>query len=174
MEAALRRVAEEARSVLVNFVEDGDGPRQVARDSNSWKPFFVDVSAAADPESAAKASMAEVCAVPFDLEHDALYRAGLIKVHGARFFLCAVCHHIVMDGFGVAILARRIGEIYTALKAGRPIPESGFGGPGLIVDEDARYRQSDRFARDKEFWRNYTAALPEPLRLPRIRVRRFP
>nr|WP_167372163.1 non-ribosomal peptide synthetase [Rhodococcus koreensis] len=167
MEAALRRVAEEARSVLVNFVEDGDGPRQVARDSNSWKPFFVDVSAAADPESAAKASMAEVCAVPFDLEHDALYRAGLIKVHGARFFLCAVCHHIVMDGFGVAILARRIGEIYTALKAGRPIPESGFGGPGLIVDEDARYRQSDRFARDKEFWRNYTAALPEPLRLPR-------
>ncbi|PBC50623.1 non-ribosomal peptide synthetase, partial [Rhodococcus sp. ACS1] len=167
MEAALRRVAKEARSVLVNFVEDGDGPRQVARDSNSWKPFFVDVSAAADPESAAKASMAEVCAVPFDLEHDALYRAGLIKVHGARFFLCAVCHHIVMDGFGVAILARRIGEIYTALKAGRPIPESGFGGPGLIVDEDARYRQSDRFARDKEFWRNYTAALPEPLRLPR-------
>ncbi|MGW4340112.1 amino acid adenylation domain-containing protein, partial [Rhodococcus koreensis] len=167
MEAALRRVAEEARSVLVNFVEDGNGPRQVARDSNSWKPFFVDVSAAEDPESAAKASMAEVCAVPFDLEHDALYRAGLIKVHGARFFLCAVCHHIVMDGFGVAILARRIGEIYTALKAGRPIPESGFGGPGLIADEDARYRQSDRFARDKEFWRNYTAALPEPLRLPR-------
>ncbi|QQZ16549.1 non-ribosomal peptide synthetase [Rhodococcus sp. 21391] len=167
MDAALRRVADEARSVLVNFVEDEDGPRQVVRDANSWKPFFIDVSAEEDPESAASASMAEVGAVPFDLERDALYRAGLIKVHSARFFLCAVCHHIVMDGFGVAILALRIGEIYTALKTGRPIPESGFGGPELIVDEDARYRRSDRFTRDKEFWRNYTAALPEPLRLPR-------
>ncbi|MFC9841256.1 condensation domain-containing protein [Rhodococcus sp. NPDC127530] len=167
MEAALQRVAEEARSVLVNFVEDEDGPRQVVRASNSWKPFFIDVSAEADPQSAAKASMAEVGAVPFDLERDALYRAGLIKVHDTRFFLCAVCHHIVMDGFGVAILASRIGEIYTALKTGIPIPDSGFGGPELIVDEAARYRGSDRFTRDKEFWRNYTAALPEALRLPR-------
>ncbi|WP_160118502.1 non-ribosomal peptide synthetase, partial [Rhodococcus wratislaviensis] len=167
MDDALRRVAEEARSVLVNFVENEDGPRQVVRDCKSWTPFFIDVSAEADAESAAKASMAEIGAVPFDLERDALYRAGLIKVHDARFFLCAVCHHIVMDGFGVAILASRIGEIYTAMKTGTPIPDSGFGGPELIVDDDARYRRSDRLSRDKEFWRNYTAALPEPLRLSR-------
>ncbi|MDT2008355.1 hypothetical protein FXW78_36190 [Rhodococcus opacus] len=87
----MRRVAEEARSGTGEFRRGRGWPRQVVRDSNSWKPFFIDVSAEADPESAAKASMAEVGAVPFDLERDALYRAGLIKVHGARFFLWRAC-----------------------------------------------------------------------------------
>ncbi|UUK33965.1 condensation domain-containing protein (plasmid) [Rhodococcus opacus] len=165
MDTALRRVLGEAQSVLVNFVEDVDGPRQVARDPNQWNPFFVDVSGDVDPESVARASMADLVGQPFDLERDALYRAGLIKLGDFRYFLFAVSHHLVMDGFGVAILARRIAEVYTSLATGASIPESGFGGPELINAEDARYRRSGRFTRDREFWRDYTAGLPEPLRL---------
>ncbi len=118
MDTALRRVLGEAQSVLVNFVEDVDGPRQVARDPNQWNPFFVDVSGDVDPESVARASMADLVGQPFDLERDALYRAGLIKLGDFRYFLFAVSHHLVMDGFGVAILARRIAEVYTSLATG--------------------------------------------------------
>ena len=80
------------------------------RDCSDWSTFFVDVSGEADPEGAAEALMAEMVDQPFDLERDTLYRAGLIKLGDSRFFVFSVFHHIVADGFGTAIIARRMGK----------------------------------------------------------------
>ncbi|MDT2009441.1 hypothetical protein FXW78_46570 [Rhodococcus opacus] len=167
MDAALRRVLGEARTILVNFVEDEDGrPRQVLQDPDRWNPLFFDLSDDIDPQSAAQALMADVVRQPFDLERDALCRGGLIRLGESRFYLFTVCPHIVTDAFGGVILARRTADVYAALQSGKTVPESGFGGPELMNSEDARYRCSDRFTRDREFWQDYTAALPPPLHLP--------
>ena len=166
MDAALRRTYGEALTLQVNIIDDATGLRQVPRDCSDWSTFFVDVSGEADPEGAAETLMAEMVDQPFDLERDTLYRAGLIKLGDSRFFVFSVFHHIVVDGFGTAIIARRIGEVYTALKQGLPVPDAGFGGPELINSEDNEYRSSDQFAQDREFWRDYTSALPEPIQLP--------
>uniref|UniRef100_UPI001C3FB19C condensation domain-containing protein n=1 Tax=Nocardia sienata TaxID=248552 RepID=UPI001C3FB19C len=165
MDAALRRAYGEARTLQVNIVEGAGGPRQVMRDCSRWKPFFIDVSGNADPESAARESMADLVGQPFDLERDTLYRSGLIKLGESRFFVLLVFHHIVVDGFGAYMIARRIGEVFTALKKGIPIKDAGFGGPELINSEDDDYRNSVLFLHDREFWRDYMSALPEPIQL---------
>ncbi|MEU4615538.1 condensation domain-containing protein [Streptomyces umbrinus] len=58
-----------------------------------------DISAEADPEAAARALSAEIEWRPFDLEHDELFRAGVIKLSESRRVLFLTAHHLVMDGY---------------------------------------------------------------------------
>ncbi len=166
--AALRAVHREYAAAQVNFRQVDEELRQVVREdaAATWRPLALDVSAEADPEAAARALSAEIEWRPFDLEHDELFRAGVIKLSESRRVLFLTAHHLVMDGYtGFRLLPRRVAECYTALAAGTPVRESVVSGPDLIREEDVRYRNSPQFERDSRFWRDYLTQAPAPLRL---------
>ncbi|MFC7721123.1 amino acid adenylation domain-containing protein [Nonomuraea recticatena] len=167
LNSALRVVLTEARTVLVNFSEEAGRLRQEPCDLGAWRPFAADMSGAADPEAAARAYVAELAARPFDLERDVLFRAGLLTLGEQRSFLVLVCNHVVTDAFGLlTLVSRRIAEVYTALRKGDPAPDWPVEEPVALHERDARYRASDRFGRDAEFWRRYLSDTPAPARLP--------
>ncbi|MEX2974413.1 amino acid adenylation domain-containing protein, partial [Streptomyces sp. C184] len=164
---ALRTVLTEASTVLVNFREKYGTLRQVARGPGAWEPFGIDVSAETDPDSAARARVADLAARSFDLEHDVLFRAGLITLGERRSFLVLLFHHTVTDAFGaLSVFSRRVAEVYTALKKRVPAAEWPCADPAALHEWDVRYRASERFADDAEFWRGYLADAPQPVRLP--------
>ena len=70
-----------------------------------------------------------------------------------------------MDGFGFALMARRVADIYTALAAGRSADTSTFGSLAHLLKEDETYRASQRFEQDRRFWTEYLGGLPEPASL---------
>ncbi|MCK2216175.1 amino acid adenylation domain-containing protein [Actinomadura sp. ATCC 31491] len=167
LNSALRVVLTEARTVLVTFREEAGRLRQEPRDLGAWRPFAADLSGAADPEAAARAYVAELAAQPFDLERDVLFRAGLLTLGEQRSFLVLVCNHVVTDAFGLlTLVSRRIAEVYTATLKGDPAPHWPVEEPAALHERDARYRASDRFARDAEFWRRYLSDPSAPARLP--------
>ncbi|WP_190344228.1 non-ribosomal peptide synthetase [Streptomyces venezuelae] len=156
----------EHSSARVNFTESEDGLRQVVRDMGDWSPLVIDVSGEADPEAAARARVLEIDTQPFDLEHDPLFRAAVLKLGESRFVLAVVIHHAVTDGYGLMrVLPRRIGDVYAALKNGDPVPAFTPAGPEDINEEDARYSRSAQFQQDAEFWQDYVADLPPAARL---------
>ena len=166
-ETVFRALLNETEALRINFREYEDGLRQVVIDDvDEWVPFHHDVSAEPDPEAAGQALLESVVASTFDLNHDILFRAGTIRLSDSRFLLFMGFHHLVTDGFGMAMLVGRVAELYAASRAGQPAPEPTFGGADLIADEDARYRASDQFTADEAFWRDYFADLPDPVRLP--------
>ena len=162
---AFRTLLNEAENLRVNFREYEDGLRQVVVDAGEWEPFHHDVSAEPDPETAAQALLETIAATCFDLDRDILVRAGTIRLSESRFLLFMGFHHLVTDGFGMAMLVGRVAELYAAARTGRPAPEPDFGDAGLIAEEDARYRASERFTADQAFWRDYLADIPDPVRL---------
>ena len=166
MDSAFRRVMSEAAPVLANFSEAEDGLRVMRRDLGSWVPFRADVSGAADPEAAGYALIAERVGEPFDLAHDLLFRLGLIKIGASRYFLLTVFHHIVTDGFGLVAMIHRIAAVYSAIRRSAPMPEWAGGELALLAADELRYRDSPRFGRDAEFWRDYLADAPDVVRLP--------
>ncbi|GCD93045.1 non-ribosomal peptide synthetase [Embleya hyalina] len=169
LRAALRVVFHENSTARVNFRQFGDELRQVVRegDTDTWTPSFHDVSAADDPESAAHAWADAIEREPVDLEHDLLFRAGIVRVSDSRHLVFLAAHHIVADGYTLTrLLPFRTAECYRALKQGAPIPERSHGAPELIREEDLRHRNSPQFAEDAEFWRTRLHDAPEPLRLP--------
>ena len=76
---------------------------------------IIDVSAEGDARAAAESWMRADLARPFDLARGPLFGYALLKAAVDRYFFYARYHHIVIDGFGCSLVARRLAEVYTAL-----------------------------------------------------------
>ncbi|GAA1985249.1 AMP-binding protein [Catenulispora subtropica] len=170
MESCFRHVLTEAEVLRVNFVDDGGGLRLVPWDLVDWQPFFLDLSNEPDPEQAARDALAEMLKQPFDLELDLLLRLGLVKLAADRSLVVIAYHHLVSDGHGAGgLLSRRLAEVYTAMARGTQVPDLPQPWDAeSFAAEAVRYRASEQFAEDTDFWRDYLADAPAPAQVPRV------
>ncbi|MFE6778221.1 amino acid adenylation domain-containing protein [Streptomyces sp. NPDC057702] len=171
---ALHRTTGEADALRVRLVADpggADGPRQVPVEIEppgrpapegagdvarcAFPLHQADLrapDAGADPDAAALAWMRADLATPFDLERGPLFQHALFRVGDERWLWYQRVHHIVMDGYGYSLLARRVAEVYTALATGAEPAPSPFGRLADLVADDRAYRAGDTFARDRAHW----------------------
>ncbi|WP_316528536.1 non-ribosomal peptide synthase/polyketide synthase [Kitasatospora brasiliensis] len=164
-ETALRRVVDEVDALHVTFVDGGDGPHQVLRESWDWSPAHLDLSGEPDPRAAAMAWMERDLLRPLDLARDPLFGHALIKASPTEFLWYLNYHHVVLDAISSSMLRQRVGEVYSALADGDAAPPCPFGSLRDLVDSDAAYRASADFAADRSYWTERLADLPAPTRL---------
>lgn len=162
---ALHRVTEEAEAARVNIVEDSHGPRQVIHGRYQGELPFVDFSGAADPLGEARGWMMRDVTAKLDLEHDALWFSALLKISEDRYFWHHRAHHIIYDGFSGGIVSARVAAIYDALIEGRAPSPTPFAPLRTLVDHESEYRGSGAIARDRAYWMERLADLPEPITL---------
>ncbi|MFE5588432.1 AMP-binding protein, partial [Kitasatospora sp. NPDC056531] len=164
-ETALRSVVDEIDALHVSFVHDGQEPRQVVRAGWDWVPALLDLSSEPDPRAAALAWMARDRMRPLDLTRDPLFSFALISLSPTHHLVYQNYHHLVMDGFGLSLVRRRITRVYTALAGGGQVPRSSFGSLHDLIRSDADYRASGQCAADRSYWTERLADRPEPTRL---------
>ncbi|MCX5202987.1 amino acid adenylation domain-containing protein [Streptomyces sp. NBC_00237] len=157
----LRQVVSETDALRVRIVEDSDGPRQLEISDLQLPLHVADLRTSANPFSEAYAWMHADLAVPFDLAEGPLFAHALFRVGDDRWLWYQRVHHIVMDGFGYSLLARRTAEVYTALASGDTPPDSPFARLADLVDEDAGYRVSETYDKDRRHWDGAFADRPE-------------
>ena len=165
-EATLRQVILETELLRIRLVERGEEPSQIIVASVEWSLPFFDVSGQADPTAAAVSWMNADIQRPTDLLRGPLFAFALFKAAEDRFLWYARYHHIVIDGLSRSLIARRVANVYTAL-AGRSLPDgsSSVGPLAAIVADDAAYRTSDDFARDRGYWIEYLKGAADPTSL---------
>src|SRR5882757_2465255 len=159
-ETALRQAGIEAETVRVRFIEQSDGPRQLISPILDTTFPFIDVSSEPDPRAAAESWMMAELVRPVDLLTGPLWVCALFKAAPEHYFWYHRSHHIVMDGFTGGLFARRVAEIYTALAEGRSPEEGTFGPLEFLLEEETKYRGSQRFARDRQYWLTHFADRP--------------
>jgi nonribosomal peptide synthetase DhbF len=164
-ETALRQTAMEAETVRLRFVEVADDLHQVVHPAVEGILPFMDLSAETDPRGAAERWARAEFTAPHDPMHDRLWASALIKAAPDRFFWYHRSHHILMDGFGGGLFARRLADVYSALVEGRPPGDTPFGPLSDLIEEDHAYRQSERFVRDRNYWMARFSDCPEPVTL---------
>ena len=64
----------------------------------------------------------------------------------------ACCHHIVIDGSGLALVCQRIASVYSAIVAGAPIPPPIFGSLQDLLDCELEYEASEDYLEDQAYW----------------------
>jgi nonribosomal peptide synthetase DhbF len=166
LQAALRQLTQEAETLRIRFVEGIDGPRQIVRPRYDGDIPFVDFSAEADPRQAAGQWMKADYNRPLNLLTDELWFSAVLKITPDVFFWYHRAHHIVLDGLSGGLCARRVAELYTALVEDRaPTDETAFGALPDLLAEEAGYRGSERFARDRQYWMERFADTPPPITL---------
>ncbi|MGH8881618.1 MAG: condensation domain-containing protein, partial [Stackebrandtia sp.] len=130
-----------------------DTRSQLVDVDTAWRPEIVEVPA--DHGRLQIQSMIdERLAVPAELATGPLFASTLFVTPEAVYWFIKA-HHIVLDGYGYALLYRQVSRHYN----GRPV--EGFGRLSEIVNDDARYRASPKADSDREYW-NRLLAGPSP------------
>ena len=150
------------RRCAYSFVEHDGVPGQVIEAEVHQALIYLDVSREAEPIPAAETWMRADMARTVDPASGPFFTFALLKTAPREFLWYARFHHLVMDGFGGSLIARRAAEIYSALAAGAALEPCPFGSLGDLVKEDILYRKSRHFASDRQFFLDLMANCPEP------------
>ncbi|WP_018220880.1 non-ribosomal peptide synthetase [Salinispora pacifica] len=164
--AAWRRLRAEAEVMRVTTVEEHDDRlwQVVAEDPGVDLPL-LDLTGGPDPDAAARAWMAADAAEPTTVEGTVLAAWALIRTGEDRYLYYQRFHHVLLDGFGIAQLTRRLSALYAAESAGAPAGPARFGCLADVLAEDTAYRESAGFAADRAYWQERFADRPAPTRL---------
>jgi amino acid adenylation domain-containing protein len=117
---ALTEIVRRHEALRTGFVVVGGEPRQVVR-----PPFAVEVPL----EECAGISQPELLErirveleAPFDLERDPLVRARLLRLGDDEHVLAATLHHVISDGWSMAVFIRELTQLYEAFVQNLPSP----------------------------------------------------
>lgn len=172
---ALRHTVAEVEALHVRFGVDGEGrPWRSPVPGAEWQPHVADLTAAADPERSARAWMARDLARPVDLAHGPLFRHALLRTAAERYLWYHRVHRIALDEAGLARVALRVAQVYTALAKGAPPGAGDFAAPGSVFREEREYEESGDIAADRAYWTGRFADRPvpaAPARRPALPVR---
>ncbi|MFE4369085.1 amino acid adenylation domain-containing protein [Streptomyces sp. NPDC056835] len=159
-ETAFQLTVAESEPLRARFpAGEGEEPRQWVGPLSSWGVPRVDLRREPFPMAAAVEWMRADAAHPFDLAAGPLFRTAFIRLSDERVCWYLLCHHLVMDGLGGALFARRLGEIYAALERGEA-PEPGPRVPlEALLRAEADYRASPEFGADRAYWTDRMADL---------------
>ncbi|PWG12796.1 hypothetical protein DF268_15075 [Streptomyces sp. V2] len=102
-----------------NLVDDDGAPALRIRPELGDFFRFEDVSAAPDPQDAARALVREAAGHRFDLAYDPLVRLLVVRVAEREHVVQVTMHHAVNDGGSPRIFERELPELYEARRTGR-------------------------------------------------------
>ncbi|MEC3978260.1 condensation domain-containing protein [Amycolatopsis sp. H20-H5] len=112
------------------------------------------------------AALDDQARLPFDLRRGPLLRAGLLTDGEHSHVFLLTLHHLVCDGWSLAIILRELGEAYDALIDGR---EPHLGPPPARFADAARRQEAAELAgraRLLQYWTGGLAGAPGLLSLP--------
>ena len=119
------------------------------------------------PYEAARTWMQQRFVQPFGPEGEPLFRFDLIQVANAEYYWLMQYHHLIIDGWGMALLNRSLAEIYTDLSQSKALDLQSPSYLDYIADEQG-YLQSERYEKQREYWLQQYKDIPGPLFNPRV------
>ncbi|MDN5915561.1 MAG: amino acid adenylation domain-containing protein, partial [Pseudonocardia sp.] len=162
---AVRATVAEAQTLRLRLLDTPQGPRQFLTGEPAQPPVVVDLRAEKDPVTSAharvqaeRARTAEACREMVGCRLDS---QTLLRVSDHQVWWIQLFHHVIIDGYSAAMLARRVGARYTALVRGTEVSASSFGRIADVVESDRAYRESAQRDQDRDYWRDRLTPLPE-------------
>jgi len=166
---ALSDVVERHEVLRTTYASGEQGPVQLVQPAREIELPVVDLSAMASASRAAEVEriVLEEARWPFDLAHDALLRARLVRSAPEEHTLILVTHHIASDGWSKGVLYRDLSAAYGARTTGHAPAFAPL--PIQYADFAAWQRDAMRGARLEShlaFWRDRLASPLPVLELP--------
>ncbi|RAJ76802.1 amino acid adenylation domain-containing protein [Chitinophaga dinghuensis] len=153
------------RSVVV---ETSEGPLMRVLPEQEHQVTFQDFSQETDAAAQAENFMQTAFAAPFDLSGTKwLFRFSLVKVSEQSYYLLAVYHHLITDGWGSSLMFGQLVENYNHLLESGTQPIQVPHTYQAFVKEDEAYQGNGVYQKDLAYWQERFSALP-PAAFPRL------
>ena len=174
LEWAIRQAVQEAEPARAAFFEVDGQVFQRAIDYSDIELAFYDLSGSDHAVQEARGIASSIQRTPMAFTGP-LFKFVLFRTRLDEFYLFACCHHIVIDGLGMALVSRRVATIYSAIVSGAPIPPAFFGSLQDLIDCELEYEASHDYLDDQAYWSTNLPADSGPhYRLPQAAGERDP
>ncbi len=144
-------------------------PRQVVEPVAALQVPLVDLRALPAPEREAEAVRRCVAEAqrPFDLRHDLMLRAKLLRLGEREHVLLLTMHHIASDGWSIRVLLVELATLYEAFAGGKPspLPELAVHYADFAVWQ-REWLQGPILEKQLSYWRKQLEGAPALLELP--------
>lgn len=156
---AVDEAMREADGLAVRVVDSLDGPRLRRAPELVARLEVIDLRGEADAARAARARIRDDMRVARDLTREPAATQQLFIVGAERHFWYQRIHHLVVDGYGTALLNARICALYASRISNAPggVPFAPFANVLRAEDE---YLRSERYEADREYWLSEHAGRP--------------
>ncbi|YCU70314.1 condensation domain-containing protein [Mycobacteroides abscessus] len=138
LERAIRQAVTDVQPARAAFFEVDGQIVQRPIDHSDLELAFEDLRDSDDPAGLARKKATDIQRTLMPLTGQ-LLKFALYRTADDEFHLFGLCHHINLDGLGMAVVSRRVASIYTALATGEPIPPAYFGTLQDLVDWETDY-----------------------------------
>jgi amino acid adenylation domain-containing protein len=168
LERTLHEILRRHEALRTRFPEIDGRPVQVIEPPDPRPLRFVDLSLLpeAERESGLRNQVSQEVQQTIDLQNGPLIRLTLFRLAEEEHAVLLTTHHIIYDGWSVAVLARELSVLYQAYSSGQPSPLPEL--PIQYADFAAWQRQmlqGETFERLHGYWSKQLANVP-PLELP--------
>jgi natural product biosynthesis luciferase-like monooxygenase protein len=169
---ALNAVVRRHEILRTSFARWHDAPVQIVAPALTVPLPVQDLSAltAVEREAQAFRLAREQAHAAFDVGSLPLLRAQLLRLAATEHIFVLTVHHIVFDGWSLAVFFRDLRVLYAGKRSGQPLD-----GPELPIQyaDYAVWQHERRRAHDEsvDWWRQQLGAEPAPLELPSDRPR---
>jgi hypothetical protein len=108
----------------------------------------------------------------FDLKHGPLIRVTLLQLAEEEHAVLLTMHHIISDGWSMAVLTQELAALYEAFSTGRvsPLPELSMQYADYAIWQ-RRWLESDAFEKQLSYWKQQLDGASLVLELPTDRPR---
>ncbi|WP_156675501.1 AMP-binding protein, partial [Mycobacterium sp. E188] len=161
LEQAMRHVVGEAESLRARFFEADGQVFQRVIDDPDVDLVFDDVSGSADPEGEARERASAIQRTPMPLTGP-MMNFYLFQTAPDEYYWFTCCHHIAIDGMGIALIGRRIAAVYSALASGTAVSPAFFGSVQDLVSGESEYAASADYLADEAYWNEHLPTGAEP------------
>ncbi|WP_420895035.1 condensation domain-containing protein, partial [Sorangium cellulosum] len=172
LRASLTAITERHAMLRATFPESEGRPSVVVAPARAWDLPVVDLRHLAldDRDAELRRLSAEHAAAPFDLTRGPLMRTTLVALGDEDHVLLVGQHHIITDGWSIAVFLRDLAELYRSACTGEPRALSEL--PIRHVDhvhwQEQELKREDA-RRSEAWWKEQLAELPR-LELPVARA----
>ena len=148
------------------FLDRGDGPVQIVGPAVGLPMEYLDLRAEPEPqrEQRARELLHDRRSVALDLQRGPLVHSCLLRLGEEDYVWSMTIHHILSDGFSLAVIDRELGALYPACVAGgaAEVPELTvqYGDFALWQSTSERSKEEE----DRLYWREQLDSVP-PLEL---------
>ena len=174
LERSLNEIRHRHETLRTTFHLVGEQSVQAIAPAQAVRLPIVDLTklASSNREDEALRLAAEEGERPFDLTHEPLFRATLVRLGSEDHVLLLTAHHIIFDGWSMGVLYRELRTLYNAFVSGEasPLPELPIQYADFAVWQ-REWLRKEVLEAQLTYWREQLQNVPPAIELPADRLR---
>ncbi|CAM3536364.1 Dimodular nonribosomal peptide synthase [Vibrio aerogenes CECT 7868] len=166
---ALHMVFTETEALRVSFRQapDSDFPEQCIQNEPPGRERFklIDLSGQPEAKRTCQNIIQDLTGQDLNPETGPLVRFLLICIAPEHYIFVELVSHLVIDRSANGMILQRMTTIYNALYNGQPVRLANYPTLETVAEAETAYLNSPTLTKDRRYWHDYCANLPDPVQL---------